>query len=354
METHSNSASGIFLVRYGSSDHAFERRSIPLPTAADLKEDQVLIEVEASGLNFADIMARQGLYREAPPLPALLGYEVVGHIVATRSKLHTVGTRVLAFTRFGGYASHAITVGLLAVPISEKIPAAEATALATQGCTAYYAAEEMVRIQEGDHVLVQAAAGGVGSLLVQLAKLRGAVVYGTASTAEKLNAMKPLGLDVPISYVTEDFEVAASRELKKHGRPGMDVVFDSIGGDSVKKGLRLLGPGGRIVCYGAAQMSGDRKNFFRMLKTGIGFGFLHPAPLMMKSKGVIGVNLLRLADERHDVLARCLKGVVELAQQGKLKVLKTEVFPVDQVGKAHERLGSRSTMGKVALIWKTS
>ncbi|MBL7715306.1 MAG: zinc-binding dehydrogenase [Bdellovibrionales bacterium] len=347
-----NSPQALYLVRHGSADRAFEMRPIEIPQSESLKEDQVLIEVEASGLNFADIMARQGLYQEAPPMPCVVGYEVVGKVVGSKNARLPLGQRVLAFTRFGGYASHVVVPAEVAVPIPDSIPAAEATALATQACTAYYAAEEMTRIQPGDQVLVQAAAGGVGSFLVQLAKLRGATVYGTASSTEKLEALRPFGLDVPINYAKEPFEVACRRELQKRGKKGMDLIFDSIGGSAVKKGLSILGPGGRMVCFGAAQMSSDRKNPVQMLKVVLGFGFLHPIQMMMNSKGLIGINMLRLADDRPDVLARCMKNVVEMTAQGKLRVLKAEAFPAIDIAQAHERLGSRGSIGKVALLWK--
>lgn len=335
-----------FLVRHGSSTAAFEMREIPERTPSG---NEVLIEVEASGLNFADVMARQGLYGDAPPLPSILGYEVVGRIAGVGSEVRDtktlrVGARVLAFTRFGGYSSHVVTSENAVVAIPDSMDAVEATALATQGCTAWYCAEEMVRIFPGDRVLVQAAAGGVGSLLVQLAKRRGATVYGTAGSNEKLERLKEIGLDVGVNYREQEFEKVVPR--------GMDVIFDSLGGSAVAKGTKLLRAGGRMVCFGAAEMSGDRKNPLRILKTVVGFGLpLAPISMMMNSRCFIGVNMLKVGDEKPEVLKRCMTEVVALASRGELKTLATRRFPVAEIAAAHDLLGSRGSMGKVALIW---
>jgi len=151
----------IYLVRYGSSDQAFEIREEEDPFP---REGEVTLRVEASGLNFADVLARLGLYQDAPKIPCVLGYEVVGRIDRVGSGVERVraGDRVTAFTRFGGYASHVVVDSRAVVSIPEDMDAGVAAALATQYCTAWYAAEEMVRLHKGDHVLIQAAAGGVG------------------------------------------------------------------------------------------------------------------------------------------------------------------------------------------------
>jgi NADPH2:quinone reductase len=134
---------------------------------------------------------------------------------------------------------------------------AAATALGTQFCTAWYSAEEMVQLHKGDHVLIQAAAGGVGSALVQIAKRKGCIVYGTSSAPEKIKFLEELGVDHPINYRTHDFE----KEIRKirQGK-GLDIVFDSIGGAAFKKGMRLLDPGGRMVFFGVSEMAGPKRS----------------------------------------------------------------------------------------------
>jgi NADPH:quinone reductase-like Zn-dependent oxidoreductase len=325
---------------------AFELQDIAEP---DLKDGFVRIEVEAFGLNFADVMARQGLYADAPPLPAVLGYEVVGRIEAIGDAVDDlkVGQRVVALTRFGGYARKAITDARAVVPISEEMDVGTAAALATQYGTAYYAAYEMAPLFEEQKVLVQAAAGGVGTALVQMAKLKGCTVFGTAGSAEKLDYLREQGVDFPINYREQDFYEVIKKEV---GDEGLDVVFDSIGGKSVKKGFKLLGSGGRIVCYGAAIRSGQSSKL-KDLRMAIGFGLYSPISLLTSSRGIIGLNMLRLADHRPLTLKRALHNVAQLVMDGKLKPTVGAVFNQNQLAEAHHFLSERKSIGKIVVKW---
>ena len=201
------------LVKTGNPQTAFELREVPEP---QLKANQVLIKVEVSGLNFADVMARNGLYREAPPLPSIIGYDVVGRVEAQGADVPDglVGKRVTALSRFGGYAEFVATDyrGLAVIP--EEMDAAEAVALATQYCTAYYAGYEMVNLHPGDHVLVHAAAGGVGTALTQLCKLKGCVVIGTSGSKDKFDYLKRNGVDHIINYREQDYSVEIEKLFK--------------------------------------------------------------------------------------------------------------------------------------------
>ena len=159
------------LVKNGAASTAFEMQEVPKPIA---KPGEVLIKVAAFGLNFADVMARKGLYKEAPPLPCILGYDVAGIIDAVGEGVLTlkIGDRVTAMTRFGGYAEYAVTNARAVAIIPDYLPLTTATALATQYCTAVYAAAELVNLYPGDKVLVQSGAGGVGSALIQYAQYK--------------------------------------------------------------------------------------------------------------------------------------------------------------------------------------
>jgi NADPH:quinone reductase-like Zn-dependent oxidoreductase len=338
----------IFLIRHGTAKTAFEMREGPDPKPQD---GEVLIEVEASGLNFADVLARWGLYPDAPKMPCVLGYEVVGRVVERGKdvKKLNAGDRVVAFTRFGGYASQVVAPALGVVKIPEEMDAGVAAALATQYCTAWYAAEEMVRLFPGDRVLVQAAAGGVGTALVQIAKRRGCVVFGTAGSAEKMEYLKSIGVDHPINYRQKDF----TQEVRSIcGDQGLDVVFDSIGGKTFRHGFHLLTSGGRIVTFGVAGMTGSRINIIRVLRTVLGFGWFHGLQLLSNSKSVIGVNLLKIADDKPDVLQRCMRAVIELAEKNELDPKVGGEFPADQVADAHAFLETRQSTGKVILRWR--
>jgi NADPH:quinone reductase-like Zn-dependent oxidoreductase len=337
----------MFLVRTGDAAQAFERREVPTPEPGP---GQVRIAVEGFGLNYADVSARHGLYRDAPPMPSVLGYEVVGRIDALGAGLDSfaIGQRVAALTRFGGYATHALTDARAVVTIPDDLDVGVAAALPTQGSTAYYMAEEMVRLQPGDHVLVHAAAGGVGTLLVQLCKRRGCTVYGTAGSAGKLALLRELGVDHPINY--RDVEFGAEIE-RLRGTGGLDVIFDSIGGTTTRKGMRLLATGGRMVCFGAADHTPGPLQPLRSLRFLLSFGLPHPVMFMLRSRGFIGVNMLRVGDDRPLVLQRCLRAVADLVLSGELRAIVGGRFPVDQLGAAHALLEGRGSTGKIVVTW---
>jgi NADPH:quinone reductase-like Zn-dependent oxidoreductase len=333
------------LKKYGDAALAFEQRELPTPAA---EHEEVLIKVEYSGLNFADIMARKGMYKEAPPLPCILGYDVTGIVVETGAGVNHVktGDHVMAFTRFGGYADHVVTDARAVVCIPKNIDATAAIALTTQYCTAWYAASQMVTLVKGDRVLVQAGAGGVGIALIQYAKHKGCEIFATAGSPEKIDFLHQLGVHHPISYRTQDFK----KEIEKvtNGN-GIDVIFDAIGGSSVKKGIKLLAAGGRLVCYGASVMTD--KSFFGRIKAALSFGFYHPAMLMMPSKSIIGINMLKVADSKPELMQRCLESVIHLAKEGIFAPRPAQIFPVEEMALAHKMLENRQTIGKVAVKW---
>lgn len=330
----------IYIVKNGPSDKAFERRPLSLPR---LKDDEVNIKVEAFGLNFADVMARLGLYRDCPPLPAVVGYEVVGVVEDFGKEVEGLkkGDRVLGFTRFGAYAQNSIAKKEGVVKIGDY-DTNKALALATQYCTAYYAAHVATNILPCDRVLIHAAAGGVGTSLIQLAKLVGCKIYGTAGSDSKLEYLKEQGVDVAINYKKDDF----SKVIKEP----IDVAFDSIGGENFRKSLNLLNKGGRMVAYGAASQT-ETSNIFAKAKFGLDFGIYHPAQFIMESRSLIGVNMLRVADYRPDILKLCLEKVVELALEGKLDPTPGGMYPVSEIGKAHDALEHRKTIGKLGVYW---
>lgn len=293
-------------------------------------------------------MARRGMYKDAPPLPAILGYDVAGIVEAIGENVDTIkiGDRATAMTRFGGYAEYAVTNAAAVAVIPDNIDNATATALTTQYCTAYYAAAEMVNLYEGDKVLIQSGAGGVGTALIQYAKYKKCEIFATAGSDTKLHYLSSLGVHHPINYTIKDFE----GEIKNFtvGK-GVDVIFDAVGGKSVKKGFRSLAAGGRLVCYGAAEMSD--KNIFGKIKTGLDFGIYHPGMLISPSKSILGVNMLRIADNKPLVLKRCLAQVVQLTNLGVFAPTLGKVFNVSGIAAAHDYLEKRKSIGKVVMEW---
>ncbi len=336
----------IVLIKKGIPSIAFELREVPKPKPS---ASQVLIQVEAFGLNFADVMARRGLYEDAPKMPGILGYDVVGTIAELGENVSNlkIGQRVLALTRFGGYAEFVTTESQAVVPISQDMPVGIAVALATQYITAYFCAEEMVQLNKGDHVLIHAAAGGVGTALVQIVKNKGCIIYGTASNS-KLKHIKEQGVDFPIDYQSNDFTKTVA---KITGKRGVDVIFDSIGGYSVRKGYSLLGFGGRIVCYGASDLVAAKGNIFKLLRTVVGFGLFSPINLLNHSKSILSVNMLYIGDHHPTMIQKCLQAVVDLYNKQLIKPIIGGEFSVNDIALAHELLENRKTIGKIVIKW---
>lgn len=337
----------IVLKKHGKPERAFEIKEQKIP---EPRPGMVVIKVEASGLNFADVLARNGLYKDAPKPPSVLGYEVVGHVHSIGEGVggFNEGDRVLAFTRFGGYAEYALTDARAIAKIPEKLDAAKAAALGTQYGTAYYGAYELVNLFEGDHVLIHAAAGGVGTALVQLAKAKGCIIYGTAGSDEKLEYLKSIGVHYPINYKKQDFY----EEIRKmRGKQGLDVIFDSIGGTVFRKSMRLLSFGGKIVVYGAAGRMGRSWGLLSNLKLVWDYGFVIPVFLLMTSRSIIGLNMLRIADYKPKAMQRCLENLVKLLEEGKINPQVGGVFKAKDIAKAHELLESRKSTGKIVVMW---
>lgn len=338
----------VFLVKNGKADKAFEIREVEKPK---LEQDDVLVKVEAFGLNYADVMARHGLYRDAPSMPSVLGYDVVGEVVEVTNPddEYLIGKRVVGLTRFGGYAEFAKTNRMAITEVPDNLDAAQATAIATQYCTAYFAAQYITNLHPGEKVIIHACAGGVGTALTQIAKLRGCDVYGLTSKDEKFDYLKKNGVDFPINYSKESYHEAFKRIAKVEKA---DVIFNSVGGSTFKKDFQLLQNGGRLVSYGAAEMSGKSPNVFTMLGLAKKFGIYSPIQFLTNSKSVLGVNMLRLADNNQQALKNSLDGVVELIKgDNQVMPISGGIFSVDEVAKAHEFLESRKSTGKIAVKW---
>jgi NADPH:quinone reductase-like Zn-dependent oxidoreductase len=336
----------IVLKQNGSASTAFERRSWEIDQP---KDNEVVIESEAFGLNYADVMSRLGLYREAPPLPCVVGYEVVGKITQVGNDVSSdlVGKRVLAFCRFGGYAKQVVTQEYAVVPIDD-IPAEQAMVLCTQAVTAYYMAAYLTPIQAGEKVLIHAAAGGVGTLLVQLAKLRGAEVFAKIGDDSKVEVVRSLGADHVINYKKGDY-AEEIKQLLKGDR--LDASFNPAAGSTFKKDYELIGSGGRVVLFGASELSSGKYGLFSKLNFLRKMGLVLPIGLMMRSKNVLGVNMLKIADNRPMVLTHCLREVVALYHEGKLIPQVGGVYSIDEVANAHEALENGKTTGKLTVKW---
>lgn len=309
---------------------------------------QVEIEVKAAGVNFADVSMRLGLYTNAPPLPYVPGYEVAGTVVRTGSQISQlkVGDKVMAATYFGGYATHVCVSEDKALPLPDDLDFVTGASIPIVFITALLAVQEMGRVRAGDHVLIHGIAGGVGLAALQVAKQAGAIVYGTASSEEKLAYAKEMGLDIGINYSGQDF-VSAIRHIA--GERPLDLILDPVGGKNIAKNLSLLRPTGKTVILGASDMiTGEKANLFRVLRTFLAMRKLDLLRLFRYNQGVFGLDALQLWHEDaliHRLTQQIVKGFAEKRYHTKV----SETFPLIQAGEAHRYLQNRRNIGKVVL-----
>jgi len=333
------------LVKFGEPKEAFRLIDQPLRTPGS---GELGIRVSAFGLNFADIMARQGLYRECPPLPCVIGYDVEGEITEVGENVtdFQVGDRVFALTRFGGYAQH-VTVPSIAVGhLPQDAPLGAGCGLAVHGITAFHGLMHAQTLLPGEKVLVHAAAGGLGIIFIQMALWKKCEVIAVAGGHAKVEVLKSLGVDHIIDHHKGDYVAYVHKYLG--GK--VDVILDNVGGASIKKGKSILAPGGRLVTLGAAALSGKRGKL-NLIKLGVGFGFFSPISYLGKSQSLIGINMLRLADHRPDIIAEEFKGVEKLYHDGVINPHIGKVFDHQQLAEAHAFVESRKSIGKVVIKW---
>jgi NADPH:quinone reductase-like Zn-dependent oxidoreductase len=310
--------------------------------------DEIRIAVRAAGVNFADLLARVGLYQDAPKPPCVVGYEVAGDVDAVGAGVDgfEVGQRVMAVCRFGGYAQLAVAKANTVLPLPDGWSYAEGAAVPVTYATAYAGLIRYGGLQAGERVLIQAAAGGVGIAATQIAKLVGAEVYGTASPA-KHDAIRGLGVDHPVDYRTHDV-VDEVRRIAGERQP-MDVAFDGIGGRSFRQSFALLRPGGRLVCFGASEVqAGERRSPLRALRVVAQMPRFNPLKLMSDSKSVIGLNMLRLWDE-HGSLDELMQPLRAWIDDGSLRPVVAQEFRLDDGAEAHRYMHERHNVGKVVL-----
>jgi NADPH:quinone reductase-like Zn-dependent oxidoreductase len=303
---------------------------------------EVLVRVAAAGINFADVMARIGLYPDAPKPPCVVGYEVAGTIVDLGPDVQGIdhGERVLAATEFNGYADQVVVRATDVIPLPESMTFEQGAAVPIAYATAWSALIGHGNLQAGERVLIHAAAGGVGIAATQIAKRHGAEVYG-AALPSKHEALGAIGVDHPLDYTQAGWQDQL---------PSFDIVLDAIGGKSFRTSYELLRPGGRLVAYGAsAVVSGERRNLIAALRTVRGMPRFKLIKQMHDSKSVIGLNMLTEWRERGslDHWARPLR---ELLADGTIRPVIAADFDFDHAGEAQQMLIERRNVGKVVLV----
>ncbi|HWX75233.1 MAG TPA: medium chain dehydrogenase/reductase family protein [Solirubrobacteraceae bacterium] len=308
----------------------------------ELASDEVRIDVAAAGINFADVLARIGLYPDAPKPPCVIGYEVAGTVLEVGPEVSGLspGERVLAATKFGGYASQVTVPAADAMPLPEGLTFEQGAAIPVNYATAWAALIGYGSLRPGERVLIHSAGGGVGIAATQIAKRAGAEVYGTASPS-KHERCTELGVDHALDYTRAGWE---------SGLPEFDLILDAIGGKSFRRSYSQLRAGGRLVAFGAsAVMSGQRRNLVTALRAVARMPRFNMIKQMSESKAVIGLNMLTLWKDRHS-LEPWIEPLRALLDDGTVAPVIAGTFSFEEAGAAHTMITERRNLGKVVLV----
>lgn len=311
-------------------------------------DGQVVIRVRAAGLNFADILARQGLYPDSPPKPCVLGYEVSGVVEAVGEGVNSsfIGKSVAAMTRFGGQSELAVVKATQIFEKPDRLTFEQAAALPVNYLTAYALLVVMGSLHVGESVLIHNAGGGVGLAALDIAKEIGAVTYGTASPG-KHKFLKERGLDHAIDYRSQDWQPVLQQLTNGLG---VDLVIDPIGGAHWKKSYAALRHTGRLGMFGVSTASATGfSGKLKLLKAAIQTPWFHPFPLLNKNRGVFGLNLGHMWHEPEKV-AVWMRDIMRGVDEGWIQPYVDRAFPFAEVGKAHQFLEDRKNIGKVVLV----
>jgi NADPH:quinone reductase-like Zn-dependent oxidoreductase len=317
------------------------------------KAGEVRVRVLAAGVSLPDLMMREGIHPETPPLPFTPGWDLVGVVDRLGSGTSGIepGRVVAALPISGAYAEFVCLPQRELVPVPSGLDAAEAVSLVLNYVTAYQMLHHSATVKPGQRVLIHGAAGGVGSALLQLGRLAGLEMYGTCSS-RGASAVSDLG-GIPIDYQHQDFV----KEIDRFTGQGVDVVFDSIGGTHIWRSRKSLRPGGRVVAYGltgslrggrlASGRSGGRHRFRAIAIFGlyIAGGWLLPGRKRVVPYSIQWLKRLRPALFRQDLIA-----LFDLLQQQKIKPLIAQRFPLAQARQAHELLATGGVVGKIVLV----
>jgi NADPH:quinone reductase-like Zn-dependent oxidoreductase len=327
----------VVITKHGGPDVLQVQERPDPPLAAG----QVRIDVAAAGINFADVMARMGLYADAPKTPCVVGYEVAGTVLELGEGVEGLnhGQRVFAGTQFGGYASQVVAAAGDVVALPEELTFEQGAAIPVNYGTAWAGLVGYGSLQAGERVLIHSAGGGVGIAATQIAKRAGAEVYGTASPGKHARITE-LGVDHALDYTKPGWE---------SGLPKFDVILDAVGGKSFRLSYSLLRPGGRLVAFGASSVvSGERKNVVTALRAVVRMPRFNMIKQMSESKAVIGLNMLSLWKDRG-TLEPWIAPMQEMIADGTVKPEVAGAFSFEDAGAAQTMIVERRNVGKVVL-----
>lgn len=320
-----------------------EERPDPQPQAG-----QVVVKVHAAGLNFADVLARQGLYPDGPKKPCVMGYEVAGVVEAVGEGVDAsvVGTPVVALTRFDGQSEKICVDEQQLFNIPETFSFEQAAAIPVNYLTAYALLVVMGGLRKGESVLIHNAGGGVGLAALDFAVHLGATTFGTASPG-KHEFLRERGLDHPIDYRNQDWFPTL---MQLTGNRGVELVIDPIGGAHWKKSYAALRHTGRLGMFGVSTASANGlAGKLKMVKAALQMPRFHPLGLLNKNRGVFGLNLGHLWHEPEKVQG-WVEVILQGAEEGWIRPHVDKAFSFDEAGAAHAYLESRKNIGKVVLV----
>ena len=317
----------VVVTRFGGTD-VMEVRDVPVPEPGG---GQVLVRVHVAGLNYADLMQRQGLYPDGPQPPFPAGFEIAGTVeaVGAADSVWKPGDEVMGFC-LGGYSEYVATDAGMLMPKPPGLDFRQAAAIPCQYLTAYHALFTLGGLSEGQTVLIQAAAGGLGTLLVQCAKNVGAKVIGTCSTAQKCELLASIGCDHPINYSDADFEDEVKRITDG---AGCALVVESVGGKVFDKSIQCVKTLGRMITLGFA----SRKP--RSVQAQL---------LLVKNITVSGFHLFGYLSDAQ-AAARAMRDLHGWLDAGTLDVIVKHVYPLEEAAQAQRDIADRKTTGKVVL-----
>jgi len=333
----------VVILRRGPPE-VLEVREAPDPAVVP---GSVRIRVRAAGINFSDLLARQGLYPDAPKLPCTVGYEVAGVVEAVGPGVTAfrTGERVVATTKFGGQSELVVTPVGSVFPLPATWTFEQGAAFPVVYLTAHHMLVRVAAAQRGETVLVHAAAGGVGLAVAELGRILGLRVLGLCSSSKHA---------VLREYGVEPFDGRDPRwfDVVRRVMPGgVDIVLDAVGGDSWRHGYRLLAPAGRLVCYGASGLAeGPTRNILKVLWRVLRFPRFGPITLMNDNRSVAGVNLGHLWNQ-DALLAPQVQALLAYAREGKVTPRVDRTFPAAEAAAAHHYIHERRNIGKVLLTF---
>ncbi|MFQ5865841.1 MAG: medium chain dehydrogenase/reductase family protein [bacterium] len=315
----------------------------------ELGSEDILIEVKAIGLNFADIFERLGLYKAAPKAPFVPGFEVAGVVTEVGDLVSSFrpGQRVLALTRFGAYKTYLKVREDFARLLPADFSFEEGAGFPATYLTAYHGLFKIGHLRRGERVLIHAAAGGVGTAEVQLAQIYDAEIFATCGSETKVEFVKNMGVQHVINYRTQNFE----KEIRKiNDGGGVDLIMDSVGGSTFRSGYRLLNPMGRLVIFGLGSMmpTGKRPNWIKLAYQYLTMPRFNPFKMMPDNKTVAAFHLAYLfgyVEEFREPFDLLLKW----ANEGKIRPVIGKTFPFQLAADAQKYLQSRKSIGKVIL-----